>query len=213
MKKVLMLGIPFLIFLALGVKAQFIVGGNLGINSSGSKTIHTSTTYDDSKGFSFQFNPRAGYFMTKKLALGMGLGIGTSRYTTYTNGTNETINKNNTWEVAPFARFYFKKIGNFSFFGEGILSIGQEKLIIEYPDGSPDAENKVLKISERILPGFSYSLTDKIELEVFIGSIASTTTIRKLPEAETDEDYKRISTGFGLNFGLENLYFGIIVKL
>ncbi|MFH1120379.1 MAG: hypothetical protein V1775_11185 [Bacteroidota bacterium] len=212
MKKALILSITMLVFLAMGVKAQYFVGGNLGLNSSGSSTTHGSTTYDDSKGFSLQINPKAGYFLTKKFALGLGLGIGTSRYSTFADGANETINKTFTWEVAPFARFYFKKIGNFAFFGEGMLSFGNDKLVIEYPD-SPDAENKVFKISERISPGFSYSLTDKIELEAFLGSIASTTSIRKLPETETDEDNKRISSGFGLNFGLDNIYFGIIVKL
>jgi len=213
MKKALILSTTLLVFLALGVKAQFFVGGGLGVYSSSSATTFGSTTYDDSKSFSLDFYPKVGYFMTKKFALGLGLGIGTSKYTQFSSNGDETITKSNYWDIAPFARFYFKKIGDFSFFGEGELSFGNNKVKHEYPGGYSDSEDKSFNISERISPGISYSLTEKIELEAILGGIHSTTSIDTYPAAETNEDYKDVSTSFGLDLGLDDLYFGIIVKL
>ncbi|MBK6346435.1 MAG: hypothetical protein IPN08_07850 [Bacteroidales bacterium] len=212
MKKALILTTTMMVFMALGLKAQFFVGGGLSVSSSSSSTTFGSTTEDNDKSFSFGFYPKAGYFITKKFALGMGIGIGTSKYTEFDSSGDEIITRSNSWEVAPFARFYFKEVGNLSFFGEGVLSVGGSKQINEYT-GYEDVTNKFFSISERISPGISYSLSEKIELEAILGSIGSTTSIHNRPAPETNEDYKDVSTSFGLNFGLDDLYFGIIVKL
>ena len=64
-----------------------------------------------------------------------------------------------------------------------------------------------------VSPAISYSLTEKIELEALIGSIYFMNNTDKFPNTETDDEDKEITSGFGVNLSLSDIYFGIIVKL
>ena len=53
-------------------KGDVLVEGNLGFGSTNDKNT-------DEKTSSFEFNPKAGYFLTDKIAVGIDLGIGSDK--------------------------------------------------------------------------------------------------------------------------------------
>lgn len=197
MKRVLGFCLLLLLASATTLKAQFFLGGDVSVNTFNETIIKDSDTEKGDKSFSVTLNPKAGYFITNKFGLGVALEINSSKYTSAGGGEH----KSNSWAVAPFARFYFAKKGNFSFFGEGSLGVGGGKT----PNYEYSYEEvKYFDITFRISPGFSYDLTEKIALEAVFGGIRSNTSI-------LEDD--RIQSDWGLDVGLDDLSLGMLVKL
>lgn len=195
------------------MNAQVFVGGDFGINSSKLKAESGSLSFDDSKTFAVYINPKVGFFLSDNFAVGLGFGIGSNKYTEFDTNDDETVTKNTSWDIDPFARYYFKKVGDFSFFGEGTISIGGGKQVTDYPGSISNEEFKSMYFGASVSPAISYSLTEKIELEALIGSIYFLNNTNTFPNTETDDEYKEISSGFGVNLSLSDIYFGIIFKL
>lgn len=81
-------------------QGNIIVEGNLGFGSSNDKNTETKTN-------SFEFNPKAGYFVTDKIAVGVELGVGSDK--TEVAGTE--TNKNSNFNAGVFGRYYFLDLG------------------------------------------------------------------------------------------------------
>jgi len=99
-------------------KGQWLVGGNISFTHQSNN--YTSGSYTtDYKSTSFQAAPDAGYFIMKKLAVGLRPGISTSNSTTSGNGAeaNYTFSykdkaTSTNYTIAPFVRYYFLPAAN-----------------------------------------------------------------------------------------------------
>lgn len=83
-------------------KGNFIVEGNLNGSSVNDKNTEIKTT-------KFNFNPKAGYFVTDKIAVGVNLGFG-SINTDNKKTDSETAGK--SFGAGVFGRYYFLELGS-----------------------------------------------------------------------------------------------------
>ncbi|MQP23752.1 outer membrane beta-barrel protein [Flavobacterium sp. LMO8] len=95
--------------------------------------INFSTVKEDlGNGFedtanSFNFNPKAGYFLTDKIALGVELGVGSSKLEESSPGGSDESTSNN-FGAGVFARYYFLDLGQrFKTYTEAGLGFGSRK--------------------------------------------------------------------------------------
>jgi outer membrane protein len=89
-------------------KGDVIVEGNLGFNTTNDKNTEEKTNF-------FEFNPKAGYFLSDKLAVGVALAIGSDKAE---NALGDT-DKNTNFDAGVFGRYYFLDLGaRFKTYGE-----------------------------------------------------------------------------------------------
>ncbi|WP_343616396.1 outer membrane beta-barrel protein [Flavobacterium sp.] len=81
-------------------KGNILLEGNLGLSTKNDKNTEVKTN-------SFEFNPKAGYFLTDKFALGLDLGIGSDKK----KKAGEDEGKNSNFNVGVFGRYYFLDLG------------------------------------------------------------------------------------------------------
>ncbi len=81
-------------------KGDVIVEGNLSFNSTNDKNTEVKTN-------SFQFNPKVGYFLNDKFAIGVELGLGSDKEETAGTETD----KNSNFNAGVFGRYYFLDLG------------------------------------------------------------------------------------------------------
>lgn len=105
-------------------KGNIIVEGNLGFGS----TKNDDGVDTEVKTNSFSFNPKAGYFVTDKLAVGVELGVGSGKEETTVAGVGSTEEKTNSFSGGVFARYYFLDLGQrFKTYTEAGLGFGSQK--------------------------------------------------------------------------------------
>ncbi len=186
------------------------VGGGFNLSTNKIKETYNSDTQEGDKTLSFSFFPKVGYFINNNIALGVGLGISTYKVTTpSTTYDPEEVYTENSWAFGPFARYYYARTGNFSFFGEGIIGFGGGKS--KNTIGSNTTEGpKLFTIAVGVSPALSYNLSDKVSLEAKLGGITYSSA-SSTSEYNTDE-HKVTSSGIGLNLGLDDITFGAIIK-
>lgn len=127
MKKVLLSAVALLAFgfanaqeeaKAFGfAEGDIFVEGNLGFSSTNDKNTEVKTN-------SFSFNPKAGYFVTEKLAVGVELMTGSSKREV---AGNDDFKESN-FGAGVFARYYFLDLGaRFKTYAEAGLGIDSGK--------------------------------------------------------------------------------------
>ena len=115
MKKILL----SLAFVATGVAAQAQEGTykfNEGdILLEGSLRANTQDDKQDTeKTSNFNFTPKAGYFVTDKFAVGLGLNVGTSKIEDYNDvNADYTEQKGTTFGFEVFVRYYIADLNRF----------------------------------------------------------------------------------------------------
>lgn len=108
-------------------KEDFIVEGAIGVNTSDDKNA-------SEKNAGFIVAPKFGYFVSDKVAVGLGLHVGQDKATNY-SGTEETYEKDNNFGINAFGRYYFLEAGSrFKVYGEA--SVGYNNITGEVSDGT-----------------------------------------------------------------------------
>src|SRR5699024_4592457 len=103
-------------------KEDFIVEGAIGVNTSADKNA------------GFIVATKFGYFVSDKVAVGLGLHVGQDKATNY-SGTEETYEKDNNFGINAFGRYYFLEAGSrFKVYGEA--SVGYNNITGEVSDGT-----------------------------------------------------------------------------
>lgn len=158
--------------------AQFYAGGS----------VNLSRNWEDNK-TQFTISPEAGYNLSDKWAIGLGLG-----YThTYKSGV-----KVNAFQVNPYARYTACKFGPVSFFLDGGLDFASYKVKIGDGDSS-DAQNAW---QVGIKPGIKVSLCKNIDFIAHMGFVGFRDT--------DDEDFSYGDKGFDLSCSSRDLSFGLL---
>lgn len=140
-----------------------IVEGNLGWSSSNDKNI-------DRKENAFNINPKVGYFVNDKFAVGVDLGFGTNKTEVAGNETE----KINTFDAGLFGRYYFLDLGaRFKTYGEvgfGYNNVKRELL------GS--SEIKADGFKSNLGLGINYFLTNKMAINFALTDIISYNSVK-----------------------------------
>ncbi len=132
----------------------------LGTNNIGGESIESnvSTTPAFFTGFwatddagmktsTIGINPEVGYFLQDNLAVGLGIGL-----------SYETEGEVFGYGFAPYVRYYFKTINNFSLYGQ-----------CQYSYASNDQDGHRAYWDLGVKPGIAYNLTDRFALTATYG--------------------------------------------
>ena len=155
----------------------------------------------DAKTSQFNISPKAGYFVTSNIALGVQLGY-TSETETDVNGLGETVDVDtNTFEAGAFGRYYFTPARDFSFFGQLSVGYTSSKTEVEGEDG----EYKENGFNLGLAPGISYFVSEHIALEATFGLLGYNT-------AKPDVDGAESTDTFNIGANFNDINFGIVYK-
>lgn len=188
-----------LVLFSFGAQAQYFVGGQFGFNTTGGSEKTGNITVDKPKTTYFNFSPKAGKFLSEKIAVGIALNVMTQRVKT-TAGGNTRTDKTTGFGIAPFARYYFLQMNKFGICAEGVVGLSFRK--DELPSIAPDEERKVTTFGINVAPVMYYNLSEKFSLEasVRLFNLGFNTT------SEKDQDNnKEVTNTFGFGAGLDGL--------
>src|SRR5690606_23060383 len=162
-------------------EGNIFVEGNIGFNS---------TKEGDDKSSKFTFAPKAGYFISDDLAVGLDLGFGSNK--TEEAGT-ETV-KTSTVGFGAFARYYFLELGErFKTYGEFGLDYKTEN--------NKKTDVKTNTFRARATLGINYFVTENFAINFALADILSYTS------AKEDVDGAKAENKFGFEVGQFNNFF------
>lgn len=165
-------------------EGDFFVEGNIGFGSTNDKNTEVKTS-------SFEFNPKAGYFISEDLAVGLELGFGSNK----TEAAGTDIAKNSVVGFGGFARYYFLDLGaRFKTYGEfGIgYATANDKI----------ADAKVNGFGAGLGLGINYFVTENIAINFGLADILSYSS------EKGDWDGAEAENSFNFGFGEFNNFFG-----
>ncbi len=195
MKKVLLSAIALMAFGA--ANAQETTNGGFAQGDafiSGAVGFGTEST-GDFKTNVFTVSPRAAYFLTDNISLGVALG-----YTSIKEEAPLTEDvTTSVFEAGVFGRYYFMPSSQFSLFGQ--LGVGYQTLKEE----QGDFEDKSNGFNVGLAPGISYFVSEHFALEATFGILGYNTTKPDADGAESTDTFQ-----FGLN--MNDINFGIVYK-
>lgn len=165
-------------------EGNIIVEGNIGFGSTNDKNTETKTS-------GFNFNPKAGYFISDDLAIGLELGFGSNK--AEVAGTE--VSKSSFVGIGAFARYYFLDLGaRFKTYGE--FGVNYETENFKTPG---DYKDNTLGVRAGL--GINYFVTDNIAINFGLTNILS------FESSKTDQDGDEGSNEFGFGFGEFNNFF------
>ncbi|MBX2939263.1 MAG: porin family protein [Ferruginibacter sp.] len=154
-----------------------------------------SEKFDEDKATAFTFNPKVGYFVSPKIAVGLNLGFTTAKED---DGFSEM--KINTFNLGAFGRYYFTPANKFSIF----LNLGVD--YVNYKEEETGFEDYIENgFSVAFSPGFNYFLTKRLALETSMGLLG-------FSSMKPDFDGAEATTNFAFVAGISNINFGLVYK-
>lgn len=168
----------------------------------------TNTKTGDIKTNTFNVAPKAAYFVTSNIAVGLALGYSHSSQDVYEDDYPNTYKqKINTFSAGAFGRYYFTPTNKFSFFGQLSASFDSYKNEV----AGYDSEYKTTGFSGGISPGISYFVSNHFALEATLGALSYNTVKPKSVTSAGTFDNDSTNT-FSLDLNLSTIYFGAVYK-
>lgn len=198
-------------FFCVSLNAQFFVGGNFNLNTSGGSTDNGTTTTDDPSSFNFNLSPKIGKFLSEKIAVGAALNVTFSR--TKTPGINEIISKSSTYGIVPFLRYYAIKMDKFSVFGQGNIGLSFSGSSTKVGGTSTDGPTTT-NIYLNVMPGLAYDVNDKLSLETSLNILSFGYYNTTVKNGSVKDKTSSFNFGAGLSnvVSVGNLTIGAIYK-
>lgn len=174
-------------------KGDIFVEGNVGFGSTNDKN-------NDAKTSSFDFNPKVGYLLSDKLAVGVELMVGSTKGediviegTTVASGNDAKVSN---FGAGVFARYYFLELGKrFKVNTELGLGFGSTK----YDDGSDDIKKNGINAGLGL--GLNYFVKDNIAITFGLSDLLS------FSSEKYDVDGAENVTEFNANLNVMNNFF------
>ncbi len=179
-------------------KGDVLLEGSLKANTQDNKqeAVKTST---------FNFTPKAGYFVADRFAVGLGLNVGTSKEENYSDVTaNSYTEKGNSFGFEVFGRYYIADLNRFQPYAE--LGVGyntakyKETRVIndvttttEFPKYNTFGVNATL--------GFNYFVTPKIAINFALSDLIG------FNSGKSDASGAKATTDFHANINSFNNFF------
>lgn len=139
-------------------KGTWMLGGNVGFNS-------TKVSGAKKSDVSFSVVPSVGYFVSNNFAIGTGVGY---KYDKAVSDKNLT----QSFEVAPFGRYYVGLSDQFKFFGQLSVPMSFGNLKALDADGNKGAKlGTSTNIGVTVAPGFAFFPTKHIGIEVSVNGL------------------------------------------
>lgn len=174
-------------------KTDLIVEGNLGFNSNDDKNTEVKVS-------GFKFNPKVGYFVTDKIAVGINLGVNNTINDKYAEDT-QVKTKTNSFGAGVFGRYYFLEVGSrFKTYAELNADYSGAKGEIT-TKGTTVKGDKTNTFGVNAGIGANYFLTEKIAVNFAFANIIGYNT------SKVDADGAKASNSFGLNVNEFNNFF------
>ncbi|MGJ1196700.1 outer membrane beta-barrel protein [Sphingobacterium spiritivorum] len=174
-------------------KTDFIVEGFFQSSNKNDKTA-------DSKKSHLLFNPKFGYFVTDKIAVGAGLGFSNGKEVTQFSMAKTEV-KINVFSAAVFGRYYFLEIGpRFKTYAELVGSYATmsiEKTINSNPTKEPKSNSFAVEAGI----GANYFLTQHIAVGFVFSNVASFSSTKQ------DTDGAKAYTEFNTNINVFDNFF------
>lgn len=145
-------------------QGKLFINGEFGISS---KSFENDS---DHKYSTVSITPSVGYFITDQFALGLGVGISSTR----DKNTNNTVTITDAYSrinISPFARYYVPTAGDkFHFFVQSRLGFAFDSRNYKTESGnnSVTRTTKENSINFRISPGFAYFPSDHWSVELLL---------------------------------------------
>lgn len=214
------------VFIGFGLNAQvsdgkIFISGSLGMNSSDGSVVTviggTTLTYDGVSVIGFDVMPKVGMMLTENFGAGLGLGYSFTKTRIpdfFDNGADlfEQVEKDWTYTIAPFVRYYESIFDNFYLFGELNIPIafGDHKELMwnETNDGVVDSDTKVNSslVGVQFGIGLNYFVGDKMALEAGFNIFGINYYKTSVTEEFADGDKVTLNdSGFNFNFDTKNL--------
>lgn len=201
MKKFLFSGVLILLSTSISF-AQLFVGGSFNISTSGGTEKISNVSVDKQSTIDFNLNPKVGFFINSNMAVGANISLGLMR--TNNNSNPEVISTTTSFGLSPFIRYYFMELGQLSLFGEGNIIIEGKKTKIKSNAVTVDGP-KSKNFGLNVLPAASYKLSDKIEIEAFLGGLSITTQNDEQNNNNSDKT-NRLSLEFSTSLQIGFIY-------
>jgi outer membrane protein len=165
-------------------EGDVFVEGNISSMSSNNKNSDTKTS-------SFEFNPKAGYFLSDKFAVGVELGIGSGKTTVA--GTNTS--KSSNFNFGAFGRYYFLDLGQrFKTYTEFGFNVGSDKTGV-----STTVKTNTFDLGAGL--GMNYFVTPKVAISFGLGNVIN------FGSSKTDMTGDKGSSSMDLNLNVFNNFF------
>ena len=166
-------------------EGNIFVEGNIDFGSTNDKNTETKTS-------NFNFAPKAGYFISDNLAVGLGLDFGSNKADKAEEAGKET--ETSTVGFGAFARYYFLELGErFKTYGE--FGIGYETA----NDKIADVKTNTFRAKATL--GINYFVTENFAINFALADILSYTS------AKEDVDGAKAENKFGFEVGQFNNFF------
>lgn len=162
-------------------EGDVFISGTVGFNS---------TKQGDFKSNGFTLAPKAGYFFTENIAIGLGLG-----YTSAKEEVGPLENKVNTLGFDVFGRYYFTPASQFSLFGE--LNLGY--------DTTDNDDFKVNTFGVDLGLGMNYWVSSNFALEAGLGVLGYSS-------AKADTNGAEATNTFQLLGDMQNISLGVLYR-
>lgn len=173
-------------------KGDVFINGAIGFGSTKTGDFKTSD---------FVVAPKAGYFVTENIAVGIALGYESSKVELVDDLTN------NTFSIGAFGRYYFTPASKFSIFGE--LGLNYNNYDNEFGTDNDGllvpAAGKGDGFGVSVAPGVSYFIAKNFALEASFGILGYNSTKPDFDGAE-----KTNSFDFGLD--TRDIRLGLVYK-
>lgn len=176
-------------------KSDIFITGSVGYGSSKQANLKETR---------FNFSPKAGYFVTDKIAVGLALNVGSYKDD---NGFDE-MTKYNYVSAGAFGRYYFTPASKFSIFGQlefDYTSTKTSYVRTNIFDETFRGESKTNGFNVALAPGVNYALSNHFALEATWGILRYNTD-------KPDEPGFPSRDTFEIGLDLSSLNFGLLYK-
>jgi len=192
-------------------EGDVLVEGNFTYDSNSETFSDEDGDIFEEKTSTFQFNPKVGYFITNKLALGVELSVNSSKeedtdFIADPNVVTET--KEKSFGAGVFARYYFLELGKrfktYTEFGLGFAS-GNVETTQSDVDG-PLSDFDTSGFGAGLGLGINYFVTENFAINFALSDVIAYTSVKGENQLEgTSDEFKR--NDFGLSANIFNNFF------
>lgn len=182
-------------------KGNIMLEGNIRFSADKDTDSFNGNDIEEDKTSSFAFNPKVGYFLTNKVALGVEVLVASnnSENTQFGSPNVVTENKANGFGAGVFARYYFLDLGQrFKTYAEAGLGFGSTK----NETNSVETSNST-NVGFGIDLGINYFLTPKFAINFGLTDLLSFNSSK----TEFPGGGETQSTGFNGNINVFNNFF------
>ena len=178
-------------------KGNVFIMGSVGFGSE---------TTGNVKSNSFTFSPRAGFFVTDNIAIGIALGVEGTKTEDF-DGPTFVETKRTDFSIGAFGRYYFTPGSKFSVFGELGFNVVSGKVVTDETLGNVTTsyQTKDNGFNLGVAPGIAYHLSNHFSLEAKWGVLGYETTKPDVANSDSTDSFN-----FGLN--LDDLSLGLVFK-